>query len=251
MQLQASTSNLLRALKGLALLAVLASTAQAQIVHYLNSTDRGRYSEFGTHIAADHDSYLAGQVLFTEFRNYLSFDASSVTAPVTAASLRLFLPNGSFLNDSFSSPHANETFTIYDVSTSLASLSAFHIGATSIYNDLGSGVSFGSTLISDSNEGTFIEIALDAAFLSYINAGNDVFALGGAITSLNGIRNQFAYFNSGTGNPSDGRTQLVLTTADPSQGNVAVPEPSTYGLIGAGVLLAGVALRRRLAARKA
>jgi hypothetical protein len=247
MQIPASTSTLWRGLKGLALGALLVASANAQIT--LNSIDRGRYSEFGTHLLSDWDSYLAGQVLTVEFRNFLVFDTSSITAPVTQAHLRLFLAD-----DSFYSPSTTETLKIFDVSTAISSLTAFQTSATSIFSDLGNGTQYGTTALAESNEGSFIDIALNSAFLSYLNgSAADVFALGGALTSISGWRDQFAYFASGTGNPSDGRTQLVLWTDGTENAPPigAVPEPSTYGLIGAGVLLAGVALRRRLASRKA
>ena len=244
MQTPAMPLNLWRAVKTLALSAVVVSSAHAQLT--LNSIDRGRYSEFGTHLLAEYDSYLTGQVATVEFRSFLVFDTTAVTAPVTAASLRLFLPQGSFF-----SPSATETLKIYDVSTSIPALSAFQFGATSIFNDLGSGTEFGSATLQESNEGGYIDIALNNSFLSYFNtSAADVFALGGALSSISSIWNQFAYFGSGTGDPADGRTQLVLWTAPTGEGNVAVPEPSTYGLIGAGLLLAGVTLRRRFAARK-
>ncbi len=156
------------------------------------------------------------------------------------------MPQGSFF--SFS---ATETLKLYDVTTSISSLSAFQFGATSIFNDLGNGTQFGSAAVRESYEGNFIDIALNANFLNYVNgSAPDIFAVGGAFSSISGIWDQYAYAGSGTGNAADGRTQLVLWTA-PAQGNVPVPEPSTYGLMGAGALLAAVAFRRRLAARKA
>ena len=173
------------------------------------------------------------------------FDTSGLTGTITAATVRYFLPE-----DTFFSWTGSETFRVYDVTTSASALSAFNIGATSIYNDLGSGTLFGSTTITASLEGGYVDVALNSNFLSYINgSAPDIFSLGGALTSA--IFGESAYIFSGTGDPTDGRTQLLLWGASPAQGNVAVPEPSTYGLIGAAALLAGIAYRRRKAARKA
>ncbi len=68
-------NGLARTLASLSLAALFTSTAHAQLT--LNSVDRGRYSEFGTHVFADYDSYLAGQVATIEFRNFLVFDTTS------------------------------------------------------------------------------------------------------------------------------------------------------------------------------
>ncbi len=242
--MQLTNSTLLsRSLKTLALGALLVTSAHAQLT--LNSIDRGRYSSAGTHILSEYDSYLAGNVLGVSFRNYTTFDTTGLTGTITAATVRYFLPQ-----DTFFSWSGSETFRVYDVATSSSTLSAFNIGATSIYNDLGSGVLFGSATITASLQGSYVDVALNNNFLSYINgSAPDIFSFGGSLSSA--LFSESAYIFSGTGNPADGRTQLILWGASPADGNVAVPEPSTYGLIAAAALLAGIAYRRRLAARKA
>ena len=98
------------------------------------------------------------------------------------------------------------------VTTSIATLISAQSGQVGIYNDLGSGVQYASTVVTAASDGTQVLITLDAAALaSLIAAEGGSWAVGGAVSASS-----------------------------------SVPEPTSFGLLGAG--LAGLAVlgRRRL-----
>ena len=213
-----------------------ACPTRAQLTTILNSVDRGWYDESGFH-SPTNANYLAGIWAETTHRNFFVFDRSAVFGTVTAAELRIFLPNSGF-----ASPSSSENFFIYKVdSTPLANLTSGGFGLTSIYSDLGGGTSFGNAMIEDTDENSTVSISLNAAFVTYVNSLTGSFALGGRVTTLSGTADQAVFAFSAFSDPRDGQTQLVLHTRAPEPS--AVPEPAAYAVCGAG-LLAVVALRR-------
>jgi hypothetical protein len=68
----------------------------------------------------------------------------------------------------------------YDVKTPIDELNATHYGAVDIFNDLGSGVSYGSVSISTADNGKNVIVPLNAAALHSINTSvGSEWAVGG------------------------------------------------------------------------
>lgn len=181
----------------------------------LTATVRGWYRSDGFPNGADAgNNYIAGVCGSSDecsgndsdYRNWFLFDLEGITFPVTSATLSLYVDQP----DGYISPNPSITYTTYEVETASATVVAG--GGVPVYNDLGSGVVFGSVIATNADEGTDLLINLNAAALASINEfrGFD-WVIGGAV-------------NGGGGE---------------------VPEPSTYILLGSA--MAGLACLRRRA----
>ena len=195
------------------------NTARADTTVTLNFVDSGWYIQNGLHFS-DSRIYLVGHSGESEFHNFFVFDLSSLPpGTITNATLRLYHPELGY-----SSSDESETYTLFDVSTPISDLRAAHTEETGglrpdIYNDLGSGTIFGSIEVPrpDVNTGsTIISTSLNARALNALNSTRGLFAIGGAITSLNrSFGTSFdEYVFGGAGDANETR-QLVLTIASP------------------------------------
>lgn len=193
----------------------------------LNPIDRGRYSDTGYHETLNVAYGVGNGGTFID-NNFFVFGLVGLTEEVVAAEIQIFNPWSI-------SPDPYETYTLYDVSTDIASLMNGS-GGTSAFYDLQSGIIYGSINISADDNGTTIAIALNAQAIQDINnnAGG-LFAVGGTINStidyINPKQEEIFGFTS-TDNPAAG-VSLILTT---------IPEPSVLGLLIASCGL--LALRR-------
>ncbi len=196
----------------------------------LTPVDQGFYNNGTTMTPQNYASGWFVGGTSEELRDFFSFDLSPVSGTITSATLVLSMPaSGYASSDPF------ETFTLFDVSTSVLTLNA-HTPSAAIFADLGAGTVYGSINIPSSSPNTNVQIPLNAAGIAFLNSHHGTIALGGAVTSsTNGPVSEAVFNASG----SFGTQQLSLEVTP-------APEPTS------GILLAsaGLALlRRRRAAR--
>lgn len=190
----------------------------------LNAIGQGNYG--GYYHASGDNGYLTGYYYSTNHHSYFVFDLNGVTGPITYAGFSAPSAGVSFYAGGVYTPvtSATDTFTLYAVTDSVASVEAGYPGQSysegnQIYSDLVSGPAVGSVTVSSANDSGSVKVTLNSAGLAFLNAneGNKV-VLGGALSGNNGIFES----NSGASTPE-------LTLA---------PEPGTCALL-ASILLTG------------
>jgi len=143
-----------------------------------------------------------------EYRNYFTFDIPSLSGPVTAIE---FLINAGDIS-------AAESYQV----TQFSVLS---------FANLGTGIILGTHDFVPGEAGTDVSIALNAAAIAAITP-NSQFFLGGRVTTLaGGSANEYIFGSTGG---VGAVTQLKITTLD---SGTAVPEPSSFFLLFAGIFL--------------
>ena len=183
----------------------------------LQATSTGWYSDAGFH-GASNPNYFAGLCSDActpegELRDYFVFDLGEGVS-ATSAVIRLFNPLTP--NAGYISPNPSELFTLFDVSTGVRDLVADQSDATDIFADLGSGLVYGSRVVSAADDGTYVEIALSAAAVASLSQAVGTWSVGGALD----------------------------LSREPGPEPEPVPEPATLLLLGSG-LIVGRRLRRR------
>jgi hypothetical protein len=142
------------------------------------------------------------------YRSAFVFSIPDASILVTGAYIQSFVEDNPL--PGYISTNPTGIYTLYEVSTDPSDLTNF-VAGVGIYNDLGTGTAFGSQVFSAADNGTFVQINLNAAGLASINAASDLnWAVGGDFPSAS--------------NP--------------------VPEPGTWAMIAAGLGAASL-LRRR------
>jgi hypothetical protein len=221
-------------LLALGLLAFVTSS-KAQTV---DAFDSGWYSESSSHNPSNLN-YIAG--LSTSgifYRNFASFEIPTFSGPLIAASIRYFNPSVQTTGYNGYNGSGTSTFEVFGLDG---------INTTSLLNGLltfadlaPSGGYLNSTTVSPASNGTWVTVdlsSLDALNLITAHSGQTL-SFGGSLASESA--RLFGFSDQRYQAP-----QLVLV-----QGQLPpvtpVPEPSTYGLMGAAGLFGLAALRRRL-----
>lgn len=206
---------------------------------------------------------------FPATRSYFTFDISGLTAPVTSVKLKVYHPefiqstvdSSRTIEGSYQSPDATETVEFFKVDTDAATLDEPDQANSpiskldGIFNDLGSGDSYGSFVASEASEGTYEVIELSQAGIDALNAALNAqqtkWSIGAAMTT--GSRTDAAVERvfRGTGSPGDisdlpatPATELIVEDA-----SAPAPAPALTGLGGIALITGlggiGMAFRRR------
>ena len=218
--------------------AALAAPAHATIVQ-VTASDSGAYNSAGNH-TPQNQNYITGRADTTERRSFFVFDLTGISSPVTAATLNLYNPDISAFLKGYVSPDSTETLAVFDVSTPISTLSLGGLGIVGAFDDLGSGIPYGSVAVSPADNGQTVSMAFNSAGITAINAalGGSI-AFGGTLTTLGASSADEHVFGFSTTSFAGGDVRNLALTV--------VPEPSTRALLG---LAAGLALSRRYLRRQ-
>lgn len=200
-----------------------AASADAQT---FDMSARGFYLSVGFN--TDFDAYLTGWDGGIEYRSFFVFDIPELTEAAEGATISLWMPIGGY-----ASSQSFETISLWSVETTVPELLEYHEftpEGIAIFDDLGSGVSYGSGQVSATETGTYFTITLTAAGVEALNnSENGQLAIGASMTSGSGASTSMAFQNTSTGDGVDASGAQISV----------VPEPTTVALLGlsAGALL--------------
>ena len=184
-----------------------ASWASAEIIE-VSPTFRGKVGNYvflgsiGHYAVGGRNHSDFDVTVLVESRNYFEFDLSGFTNAITAT-LRINTFDVS----------ASGTYTLYDA------LPRSIFDPRPSWEDLGGGVSYGSTFISDTQDNQYIEIVLNAAAISSINAAGGSWIIGGSYSANADGQHAFGGSTADAGN-------MLIIDASP------IPEPGVIGLMG-------------------
>lgn len=214
------------------------SKSYAQLV---SAFDQGWYDETGFHDPSNRNTFTGAFGGYPLIRSFFIFNLPSLSGTAVGATLEVFnsaVDPTDPDNKGYFSPDPFETVVLHQVVTPISNLVA-GTGGVAVYQDLGDGLVLGSKTVSDADNGTWIHFTLNADFLAWLNGSPAQIAIGGRLADI-GDPAGFEFVFGSRDEPPLAR--LNIQTAPSTN---AVPEPSTYGVVG-GVLLVAAIVRRRL-----
>lgn len=189
----------------------------------INAYDEGWYLDTGAHTPSNANT-LTGNTASGGHNSFFAFDLAGLDKLVTSAKFRVQLDS---LGHSGTDPL--ESISLWGVSTPVATLLA---GTTNAYDDLQSGIKYGSYSFSPVAGSTF-EITLTADAIAAINNSSGMkFALG---VHLDDTAKPVEWVRFGTGDADDPLSELVLELQEAptaiTLSNAAIVEHSAAGTV--------------------
>lgn len=240
-----SATRSLIALTGLLSL-VAAAPAHAEFLSFDTSQspftpgydNQGYHRSTGNRVA-NNDNYLVGWVQTSiVYRNFFTFDLSDLDPALNVVSARLEVRRaGSY---PFGIPNT-QTYQLFDVSTDAQTLNLTLLNDSAIFEDLGTGASYGTFDVPSGPSADTLTFNLNAAALTDIQAAaGGFFSIGGNIdlTGKDLTQDQALFVGSGSGTATNGIQRLVLEVTP-------IPEPGSLALLGLGALGVLLAARRK------
>jgi hypothetical protein len=156
----------------------------------LNAVASGFYAGSGVHTAGNYAAGWFAGSSSVETRDYFVFDLTNVPGTIVAAYLRVSTaPEGSVR---FGSEDPSETFTLFAVTTPIATLTGGS-GGTAAFTDLGAGTTYGS-VVATKALGATVDVAMNGSGIAFLQANRQPVAMGGAITTLaKGAASEFLF----------------------------------------------------------
>ncbi len=205
--------------------------AQQTLAATFSSVDRGWYSEFGVHDPFNENT-LTGLAEEKEYRSFFLFDLSALTGPVASVQLQIEIE----AYYSFANFASAKIWDVDALNASSLTVANGGIYGVSIFNDLGSGSSYGEFTISTPLKGRYgafspgeniLTIELNPTSITdVIAAGGTLFALGISLEPVSGASSEWIRFSDG-GQFAAPRTQNLIVSS--------VPIPAALWLFGSAV----------------
>lgn len=193
-----------------------AAPSETNLTTYeLDAIDSGWYADSGNHLP-HLTNYLAGECYLPQcsqvvrHRNFFVFDLSAVSGEIFSATLTIENPP-----DGYNSADPSESWTAFKVTTPITSLVAGGSGLTSIYDDLGSGPTYGAASMNSASK--LVDVPLTGAIPDIEAKSGNIFAVGGAVTTLDSAQNSEWVFGNSSGDLLV--RKLKLTTYVPTDFN--------------------------------
>ena len=147
----------------------------------LSAVSTGWWDNTGSSVAALNYGVGDGGNTTVDHHDFFVFDLANVRGTITGAQLSIGNAANGYLPGV---PQGISTFSMFDVTTSIAALEAANTGQMAIFDDLASGTLFASRTVSAADNGTQVLITLNANAIAALNAAEGgAFAIGGVLTN--------------------------------------------------------------------
>jgi len=157
------------------LVVLLASPVSAQSI-VIRYEWRGWYNPAGRTLS--NSSYFVGDergptctpgsgFCFNDYRDYFVFDLAGISPPIASGKLALYVPDATV--PGYRSADPSENFELHDVVTPLNSF-ILGTGGVAAWNDLGTGVVYGSRSMTAADMGNIVEVELNSSAVAAMNA---------------------------------------------------------------------------------